>query len=94
VKSAVLTAAPGYCGQVRLSAVAALVLLVAAIGTACGGSSDQAATPSSPTGTEATPADSTRKAAAPLSGVSLDGEAIALGDFRGRPVLVNVWSSW
>ena len=35
-----------------------------------------------------------REAAPALSGVTLDGDAIALGDFRGRPVLINVWSSW
>jgi peroxiredoxin len=29
-----------------------------------------------------------------ISGRSLDGETISLGDFRGRPVVVNVWSSW
>ena len=29
-----------------------------------------------------------------LSGVTLDGDAITLGDLRGRPVLINVWSSW
>jgi len=75
---------------VRVPAFAALVFLVAAVGTACGGSTDEAATPP----TQSAPANSTRTAAAPVAGVSLDGKAIALGDFRGRPVLVNVWSSW
>jgi predicted small lipoprotein YifL len=31
---------------------------------------------------------------APLSGTSLDGETVSLADFRGKPVFVNVWSSW
>ena len=29
-----------------------------------------------------------------LSGTSLDGEPVSLSDFRGKPVFVNVWSSW
>ena len=37
---------------------------------------------------------STSSAAAQVEGVGLDGEPISLADFRGRPVLVNVWSSW
>jgi hypothetical protein len=79
---------------VRLSAVATLVLLVAAVGTACGGSTDEAASPPSLTETAAAPADPTRQQAPQIAGTSLEGDAIALGDFRGRPVLVNVWSSW
>ena len=35
-----------------------------------------------------------RAAAPPIEGVSLDGAAVSLADFAGRPVLVNVWSSW
>lgn len=29
-----------------------------------------------------------------LAGVTLKGKRLSLADFRGRPVLVNVWSSW
>ncbi len=29
-----------------------------------------------------------------ISGVTLDGDRLALADFRGKPVVVNVWSSW
>lgn len=76
----------------RSFAVALLSVLVVALVVGCG-SSDEAALPPT-TVTEAPSADSTRKAAPPLSGVALDGDAIALGDFRGRPVLINVWSSW
>lgn len=36
----------------------------------------------------------TRPKAPAISGVSLEGKRIALAQFRGRPVLVNVWSSW
>lgn len=28
------------------------------------------------------------------SAPSLDGEEVALADFRGRPVLLNVWATW
>jgi hypothetical protein len=77
----------------RSSAVALLALLVAAVIVGCGGSSDEAAPPPATT-TESTRADTSREPAPPLAGVTLDGDAIALGDFRGRPVLINVWSSW
>jgi hypothetical protein len=29
-----------------------------------------------------------------VSGTTLDGSSISLDDYRGKPVLVNVWSSW
>jgi hypothetical protein len=73
--------------------VALLGLLVAAVVVGCGSSSDEAAPPPA-TVMESSAADSSREAAPSLTGVSLDGGAIALGDFRGRPVLINVWSSW
>jgi len=30
----------------------------------------------------------------PVAGVTLDGKRLALADLRGKPVLINVWSSW
>ena len=29
-----------------------------------------------------------------LSGETVNGETVSLADFRGKPVFVNVWSSW
>ncbi len=29
-----------------------------------------------------------------IEGTTLDGERLSLADFRGRPVLVNVWAAW
>ena len=29
-----------------------------------------------------------------IAGVTLDGKRLALADLRGKPVVVNVWSSW
>lgn len=72
-----------------------LFVLVAALALAgCGGSTDEASppTPSSPTETQ--PSSPARDQAPAIAGETLAGEAIALGDFQGRPVLVNVWSSW
>jgi hypothetical protein len=76
----------------RLAAVACLLL---ALSAGCG-TSDQQTTSPQPATTSAEPpaAASTRELAPPLSGESLSGETIALGDFRGRPLLINVWSSW
>jgi cytochrome oxidase Cu insertion factor (SCO1/SenC/PrrC family) len=67
--------------------------------SACGGSADEAAqqTTARPIETqpvESAPAGAGREKAPALAGTSLDGERLALVDLRGRPVLVNVWSSW
>lgn len=47
-------------------------------------------------GTEAAeaPPPSVARAAPEISGVTLDGDRLALAAFRGKPVVVNVWSSW
>ena len=29
-----------------------------------------------------------------IAGVTLEGKKVSLVEFRGRPVLINVWSSW
>jgi cytochrome oxidase Cu insertion factor (SCO1/SenC/PrrC family) len=50
---------------------------------ACG--SEQASTPT----TSGPPVEG-----GPVAGPGLDGERVSLADFRGKPVFVNVWSSW
>jgi len=30
----------------------------------------------------------------PIAGVTVEGKRLALADLRGKPVLINVWSSW
>jgi hypothetical protein len=62
--------------------VAVLLALVLAVG-ACGGEAETTTT---------APAETTT--ATPVAGTTLDGEPISLDAFRGKPVLVNVWSSW
>ena len=57
---------------------------------ACGGSGKESA--SSPPPPAATTAE--RVAAPAIAGTTLDGEPVDLADLRGRPVFVNVWSSW
>lgn len=69
-----------------------LVLVVALALAACGGSTEESAPPTTTPETQPVVAD--REQAPMLEGASLAGEAIALADFRGRPTLVNVWSSW
>lgn len=64
-----------------------LTLSVALLLAGCGGGDGESAEPQ-PIST------SDRRAAPEIAGTTLEGEAIALGDFRGRPVVVNVWSSW
>jgi hypothetical protein len=66
---------------------AALILGVAG----CGGASGT----EPPAGTAATdPAAAPAGSGDPLAGRTLDGEQLSLGDFRGRYLFVNVWSSW
>jgi hypothetical protein len=73
----------------------AVALLLAVIAVGCGSSDEQTASPQpTTTSTAMAPSTPTREAAPPLSGESLAGEPITLGDFRGRPVMINVWSSW
>ena len=83
----------GYSRGMRSLAVALLALLALAAVVGCGSETDEAVAPSA-TVTESTTPQTTRETAPALSGVTLDGDAITLGDFRGRPVLINVWSSW
>jgi hypothetical protein len=30
----------------------------------------------------------------PIAGKTLDGKRLSLASLRGKPVLINVWSSW
>jgi hypothetical protein len=30
----------------------------------------------------------------PFAGITLEGKRLALADLRGKPVVINVWSSW
>jgi cytochrome oxidase Cu insertion factor (SCO1/SenC/PrrC family) len=72
-----------------------LAVVVVAVAAGCGSAEDQSApSEQTTTATESPTNGSRREAAPPLAGDSLDGSRIALADFRGRPVLVNVWSSW
>ncbi|MGH3018189.1 MAG: TlpA family protein disulfide reductase [Gaiellaceae bacterium] len=41
----------------------------------------------------ATP-DAKRRPAPLLAGVTLDGKQLSLTKLRGKPVFINVWSSW
>ena len=77
----------------RSFAVALLALLAIAAVAGCGSDTYDAASPSA-TVTESTAQETSRERAPALSGVTLDGDRIALDDLRGRPVLINVWSSW
>jgi len=42
----------------------------------------------------AVPASAATAPAPPIAGTTLDGKRLALGDLRGKPVVINVWSSW
>jgi len=74
-----------------LLALLALLLAAGCGGGDSSGGGEQAAPPAQ---TSAEPEAGPEAAAPKLEGTTLDGEQLTLGDFRGRPVLVNVWSSW
>ena len=79
-----------------MRALAVTLLLGALVASACGGEENEVA-PSMETSTApmaSEPAGEDRPPAPPIEGTSLDDEPISLADFAGRPVLVNVWSSW
>jgi hypothetical protein len=40
------------------------------------------------------PPPSIARDAPEISGVTLDGDRLALSALQGKPVVVNVWSSW
>lgn len=71
----------------------ALVVALAALAVGCGGEAETSAPSSAPPEAAAPPA-AERPQAPPVEGTTLDGARISLAGFRGRPVLVNVWSSW
>jgi hypothetical protein len=35
-----------------------------------------------------------RRPAPPIAGITLDGKQLSLAKLRGKPVFINVWSSW
>ena len=67
-----------------LRALAALLAVLAVAG--CGGG--ETAAPA------AEPAPAATAQGSPVTGTTLDGGTVSLADFRGKPVFVNVWSSW
>jgi cytochrome oxidase Cu insertion factor (SCO1/SenC/PrrC family) len=78
-------------------ALGVLLAIVAIAAAACGGgTSTQGTSPETTTTTTEPPPGNgkQRSEAPPVDGTTLEGETVSLADFRGKPVLVNVWSSW
>jgi cytochrome oxidase Cu insertion factor (SCO1/SenC/PrrC family) len=76
-----------------MRALGFLLALCALLAAGCGGGT--AMEEATPPAESTAPADAARRPPAPpIEGTTLDGEPISLADFRGRPVFVNVWSSW
>jgi hypothetical protein len=66
------------------------------VAVGCGGGDGEGVATPNPTQAEAerTNATPAREKAPVIEGISVDGEPISLADYRGRAVLINVWSSW
>jgi hypothetical protein len=76
-----------------MRALAGVLLLCLAIAAGCGGERESEAT--APVESATSPPMQPGRAPAPdIEGETLDRERISLEEFRGQPVLVNVWSSW
>ncbi|HEV8687326.1 MAG TPA: hypothetical protein VGQ84_08620 [Gaiellaceae bacterium] len=45
-------------------------------------------------GGEAAPPTTAARPAPEVAGRTLEGQSLSLADLRGKPVVVNVWSSW
>jgi hypothetical protein len=78
---------------IPVRALTFVVALCALVGSACGGGGSVGAA-ATPPATVTSSDPSSRQPAPEIEGISLEGKRISVADFRGRPVLVNVWSSW
>ncbi|MHB8869032.1 MAG: peroxiredoxin family protein [Thermoleophilia bacterium] len=67
-----------------------LMLLTLVVAVGCGGTGQSTAGEA----TQPPPAAEARSAAAPFSGVSLDGSSVSLESFRGKPLALIFWASW
>ena len=38
--------------------------------------------------------EATRRPAPAIAGVTLEGKQLSLAKLRGKPVFINIWSSW
>ena len=85
-----------YSGPVRSLVLLLGAALCALAAAGCGGgSAESTATPTSAPAETGEPATTPARELAPtIEGTSLDGEPVALTDYRGQAVLINVWSSW
>ncbi|MBB6175044.1 thiol-disulfide isomerase/thioredoxin [Nocardiopsis mwathae] len=80
-----------------LSAAAALAALTALAGCAGGGTAETGSSDNryiAGDGSSTSYEPDERKDAPEVGGESLDGDAIALADYRGDIVVVNFWASW
>jgi len=81
----------------RAGALAAALTGAALLASGCtnttGGAGDTGYVATEVTGIT-TIAAANRQAAPDLSGTTLDGKKLALSDYRGKVVVVNVWGSW
>ncbi len=78
-----------------LATGAALVLAVTGCGSLSGSSSGSSQTKFvQGTGEITTLAAADRPAAPEVSGPTVDGQQLSLGDYKGKVVVLNVWGSW
>ncbi|MFP8959004.1 TlpA family protein disulfide reductase [Streptomyces nanhaiensis] len=84
--------APHCRGITRRTALLALPAVVAAV-SACSASDDAPQQPADDQRLLRIPA-SDRKPAPDVRGETLTGQSVALADYRGKIVVINVWGSW
>ena len=78
-----------------MRALVVVFALLTVVVSSCGGETAEEAAPpdTTTTATETAPSEGGPMAPA-IEGTTLEGERLSLADFRGRPVLVNVWAAW
>ena len=82
-----------------MRALVVVFALLAVVVSGCGGETAEEAAPPDTTTATTTATETARareggRVAPAIEGTTLEGERLSLADFRGRPVLVNVWAAW
>ena len=75
----------------RVPVRAAIAFCVVALVAGCAERVEDATTVAAPVPGASHPE---RPQAPPIEGVTIDGQHASLEELRGRPVFLNVWSSW
>ncbi|PYC67850.1 redoxin [Streptomyces tateyamensis] len=89
-----MSGTPRFRLAAALTAAAAALTLTGCSSTGAGSSGDAQAGFVTGSGGIDTAAAASREAAPAIGGNDLEGKPVALGDYRGKIVVINIWGSW